>query len=156
MANETIAQVENAIIAALEAEYATQNGGYAKTIESYSGQFEQAVETVVLLFPAMLVVFGGDEYNDANGQNTIYNERDRFTVFVGCSNLRGDVARRHGVASEIGLYEMLDDVRSTLVGSSLGLDIEPFRIIRRKALHVSKRANVYALEFETQLDYTNL
>ena len=146
----TITQLENAIIAALDV---SPINTYAKTIGGYAGQLEQDVGKALLIMPAVLVVFSGDDFRAAQGQSTVYNRIVNFQVLAACKNLRGSDARRQGVGSEVGIYEMLDDIRSKLVGNKLSLNIEPLRILGRRPVLISDIAYIYAAEFQTQLDY---
>jgi len=142
--------IEDAMIAALDV---SPINTYAKTIKTYSGQLAQDVNKVLLILPAILVVFGGDEFRSPIGANTVFNRVMDWDVLVAARNLRGDVGARHGVGSEVGVYEMLDDVRSKLVGQKLSLNIEPLRIVRRRPVLIDARAYIYALRFQTMCDY---
>jgi len=150
----TITTIENAIVAALDV---SPINGYAKTIEPYAGQLEQEVGKSLLIMPAVLPVFAGDTYSEANAQNTQYNRTCDWDVLCAVRNLRGDVAALQGAGSgataEVGIYEMLDDVRAALVGNRLGLEIEPLRILYRRRIVASAKAFIYAVRFQTQLDY---
>jgi len=148
----TITEIENAIVTALDADPINT---YAKTIESYDGQLEQEIGKTLLILPAVLPVFAGDRFTEASGSNTVYNRICDWDVLVAFRNLRGESATRRGVsgASEIGIYEALDDVRSKLVGENLGLEIEPFRILWRRRILASARAFIYSVRIQTQMDY---
>ncbi len=150
MAEITLTDIENAMITALDS---APISGYAKTIGGYQGEFQKTMGEALILMPAVLVVFADDAHHDANAQYKQYNEISDWDVLVGCKNLRGDLARRQGAAGEVGIYEMLKDVRSALTGNRLGLDIAPLRIVRRWRILVDHRANIYALRFQTMFDY---
>lgn len=153
MANLTLNQIEDALLNAIKADAdlaLVANGGYVKTIESYAGQFEQAAETLLLIFPAVFAVFVQDDYEPGTNEETEV-EPMLLTVLVADQNLRGNEAARRGQAGSIGTYRMMDDLRDLLQGATLGLaDLEPLQIRRRAAVVNARDLSVYAVEFQTQ------
>ena len=98
-----IEQIEDAILSATQS---SSMGSYCKTIESYAGQLEDDIGKIVLICPAVLVMFSGS--NARMLTNLKYERVIAFTLFVVSKNLRGNIAARKG---DYGAYQMLDDLR---------------------------------------------
>ena len=153
MANETLIELENAFIAALNV--APMTGYLPAPVRSYQGALGKSLNEMLAGSPAMFVVFAGDAYTALDNRNTIYDSAIDFDVLVTCRNLRGDLAQRAGAANEIGIYEMLDDARDALAGKRLGLAIQPLRLIRRRVVITTPAGAVWALRVQTRFDYVN-
>lgn len=152
MANITVAQIEDAILAAIRADselaLVTQ-GGYSKMIENYAGEFElDKVEDIILLFPAIFVVFVQADYQPSTNEET--NTKPMFTILVADENLRGNLEARRGGVVGIGTYRMMEDIRNLLQGNDLGIEgLGPLQIVRQVSVVNNPSMSIYAMEFET-------
>ena len=114
---QMVAQVENAIVAALKTAATGFTGLPQASIESYGGQLDDETFEWVRT-PAKPTRHG--------------TARDKwlfpatFTVFCGQRNLAGNQRLRQGDARNPGVYALLQLVREALLGQDLGLPIEPF------------------------------
>ena len=118
-----IAQIEDAIIARLEAASTAGALGYRyRTLATYSGEFDEDVQKVVPTFPAIWVAFMGEDRPAHIGDGRWHHE-PTFALVIANRNLRNERARRHGSQGEVGTYQMLEDARALLANKDLGLDI---------------------------------
>lgn len=158
MPNLTIAQIEDALLAAIRADSDLKlvaNGGYTKLIDSYAGQFEQAKDEIILLYPCVLVLFVKAAY-DTNA-NRSADCRLTFDVLVADQNLRGSKGAARGSAGSVGTYRMMEDVRDLLQGNRLGLDaLDPLHLTQQSLVAYTPDISVYALEFECGMVVRNI
>lgn len=125
---QMVAQVENAVVAALKAAATGFAGLPQNSIESYGGQLDDETFEWVRTLPAVWVVFSGVPGKPARHGT----ERHKwlfpatFTVFCGQRNLAGNKRLRQGDANNPGVYALLQLVREALLGQDLGLAIDPF------------------------------
>lgn len=142
-----IGEIEDAVKAALSA---SDMGSYCKTIETYQGDFDDALEDLIVRFPAVLVVYLRSEFKRrAMGRQLKTTETALFSIFVASSNLRSERARRRGGPEMIGTYQMTRDVIEVLFGKTLGLDITPIDLKRVSSIDQTKDASCYAIEITT-------
>ena len=155
MANETITQVEDAILAAINAAPIGPVGGagYARIVDSYQGELEdEDLSRVLKLFPALLVVYDSSRYTkSAKG---VYDETMRFLVVVASRNLRGEKAQRRGDVEMTGTYQMLRDVRGLIANKSLGLDVGPPEPVAERFVINTRDASIYEATYEISVDFT--
>ncbi len=155
MANETITQVEDAILAALNLSPIgpVGGGGYARIVDSYQGELEdEDLSRVLRLFPAVLVVYDSSRYSkSAKG---VYDETMRFLVVVASRNLRGEKAQRRGDVEMTGTYQMLRDVRGLIANKSLGLDVGPPEPVAERFVINTRDASIYEATYEISVDFT--
>lgn len=126
-----IAEIEDAIIARIiAAASATPGLGYKlPTVESYGGELDGDLATVVRKFPAVWVTFAGCKASTkANSAGTKWKTQATFVTMAGSRNVRGERATRQGVKvagvlKEVGAYQMLKDISLLLAGNDLGLAI---------------------------------
>lgn len=100
------------------------------TVASYGGEFDDELETVVRSFPAVWVTFSGSAKPERTGNRT-WRVPCTFSVLCGVRSPRDEQATRYGLKvagqiREVGVYQMLLDVRNLLLNSDLGLSITPF------------------------------
>jgi phage gp37-like protein len=148
-----IAAVENAIAARIQA--AAEGGalGYPlRTVAVYAGEFDDGLRSVARAFPAVWVALralGRGEAVAGDG----WKIPATFAVFVGTTNRRNQKARRHGAAGDVGSLQLVKDVRALLLGSRLGLEIDPIApgpvtgLVNAVVDGIA--ASVYACEFAT-------
>ena len=155
MANETITQVEDAILAVINAAPIgpVGGGGYARIVDSYQGELEdEDLSRVLKLFPAGLVVYDSSRYTkSAKG---VYDETMRFLVVVASRNLRGEKAQRRGDVEMTGTYQMLRDVRGLIANKSLGLDVGPPEPVAERFVINTRDASIYEATYGISVDFT--
>jgi len=128
-----LAEIEDAILLHLAGALTPSTVGYkVAAIASYGGEFDEDLAQVVRVMPAVWVAYAG------SGKPTpIGTSRERFrtpatwSVMVGARNVRGERFTRTGLKvgnaiTEVGTYQMLEDVRTALLRQDFGLAIEPF------------------------------
>lgn len=150
-----IAEIENAMLARLASAKALRLLGYTvKTVDSLGGEFddEAALKKAVNLVPGMWVTFMGEEKAADQGYGS-HKMKATFRVVVAAMNKRGQAATRHGSGTDVGTYQMAQDVRTLLAGQTFGLDIgylEPVRIRTFPAVEKAMPGlSVMAVEFTT-------
>ncbi|ADE10475.1 DUF1834 family protein [Sideroxydans lithotrophicus] len=130
-----ISEIEDAIIARIEAAASATPGlGYKLPfVESYGGELDGDLGTVIRKFPGVWVTFGGcrasTKMATAGGK---WKTPATFVTMCGSRNVRGERATRKGltvggVIKEVGVYQILNDVSLLLAGSDLGLAITPLK-----------------------------
>jgi len=137
----TIAEIEDAILAALKA---SDLAGVCKTIDTYHGELDDLVKEINRLtipFPAVLVLYGGSAFSEP--ANRSYDEEPVFTVLHIAKDLRGRSALRDGI------YEMLEITRETLIDKNLGLDIEPLHPVSIAAVMVTGLLSIYSFDIKS-------
>jgi len=137
----TIEQIEDALIAAIEA---SAMAAYCKTIESYAGQLEADISTMIKKFPAVFVMYSGGKARMLTGIE--YEKSLGFTFFVVAKNLRGNIQARK---DDYGTYQMLKDLETLLVDNQLGLEIEPIAQVSEEPVMNTKQFSIYAAEYST-------
>jgi len=151
----TIEQIEDAVINALEQKFkkGIAAGGYVRNIDSYGGEFESALETLVARSPFVLVEFERFENKvlAAKGTSALVYRRDMwFNIFAAAENLRGEKKARRG---STGTYAMVEDIGEALIGENLGLTIGGLDCERVYRIANLKRISVYQMVFKTFLKY---
>ena len=154
MANLTLLQIEDALLKTIR-ESATlgllKHGGYCRTIESYGGQFELALDEVIVLYPCVFVALAEETISPLTHDGGSDVGPSTWIVLVADRNLRGNAAARRGDVQNPGAYRMMDDARDLLQGSALGLTgLDPLQLTKRTALVQQRDLAVYALEFTSQ------
>lgn len=105
--------------------------GYARVVQIYQGEDDEALERIYAQRPAFLVEFESDRLECAAYQHgAIYEYEWRFWIHCLSRNLRygpdaligSEVRSDAGTVPDPGLYSMIGDVRYLLGGCSLGLD----------------------------------
>jgi hypothetical protein len=144
----TITQIEDAIIATLQA---SVMGGYCKKIASFqieAGDLGEQIRLFALQMPCALVMLTSGTFDySLSGMQDMPLE---FTVLVCAESFRGKGdARRNSV----GAYQMLDDLRSSLTGSRCGLNIEELLPQRIAAEINTDVLSAYSMSFTTKARY---
>lgn len=146
------AAIENAIIDLVKGTLT-----YLKSVESYGGEFDDETFDVVRVLPSVWVTFAGSGKPVQQGADR-FRVPGTFAVMCAARNLRGEKATRHGgPAGEVGVYQILRDVRQLLLMNDLkefGLKIDHFRPGTVKTLFNTKIKGkgvaVFASEWHTQ------
>ena len=98
---------------------------YLKTVATYAGEFDDDLAYVVRSYPAVWVVYaGGPKPKKIAAEKWLV--RPSFAVMVGARNVRNEAATRKGDPINVGTYQILKDVRTSLLNQDLGLEIERF------------------------------
>lgn len=122
----TLEALEDAIVAALRADATI--AAYARDIQSFQGDLEQALEQGSVRDPAFLVIFAGGQMEPEGVES--FTAQMEFHVIVRARNLRGnDYQRKPQAASEVGTYQMVQDTLRVLAHNDFGLaglrELEP-------------------------------
>lgn len=144
----TITEIEDAIIEALEA---SDMAGYCKKIDSFQiegGDLEEQIRIFAGQLPCVLVTYVGGEYIHPPSRQ----EREMtFSILVCAQSQRGGGEARRGT---VGTYKMLDDLRTALTGTRVGLDIN-LLLPTREAMEINtKFFSAYSMEFKTKCSQT--
>lgn len=140
MADLTRKAVEEAILAALKAEF----GETVPTVASYQGNWQDDLQGQAWRLPAVLVMPG-----QGRGEQVCLRSADLildFTVLVAVRPFRGEAAAR---LEEGGLYQTLEGVRRALWHQDLGLEIVPFSLEREEAWLITRELAVYGAQYRT-------
>lgn len=153
---QRVAQIENAIVAAIKTAATGFTGLPPANIESYGGQLDDETFEWVRSLPAVWCVFAGVP----SAPSRHGTARDKwlfpatFTVFCGQRNLAGNQRLRQGDGRNPGVYALMQLVREALLGQDLGLAIEPFEPgpVRVTTSVVVNRNGVmvYAMDWRTR------
>lgn len=121
-----IAEIENAMIARIQAASDTDTLGYRlRKVTSYGGEFDEDINKAVKQFPAVWFAWvRNDEPEQVD--TAAYQYKPVFSAMCATRSRRNEAAtRKSATASETGSYQILKDVRGLLVGQTLGLEILP-------------------------------
>ena len=121
-----LAELESTLLEAIRTAPALS---YLRTVEPVSERsFDFARGDFIVVPPAVLTFFlaAGLRSRDLSARTYDYNPR--FLLFAVASNLRGPAAEKLGgpVAGEIGVYQLLDDLKASLAGARLTLPTAGF------------------------------
>jgi hypothetical protein len=149
MANERIEAAEDGILVLLAPLRIEQPGGYLRTLQTYAGDFQQALEQIVVRPPAVLISLA-----EAVHQAEQATERQRYVLLVADAALRSDVAGRRGAAGAgPGVYTILRDVRDRLDLKKALADAAPLRWERDAVLVLDPQWSIYASTYALDLTY---
>jgi phage gp37-like protein len=146
-----IGTLENAILERLRGVSDSGALGYAlRQIESYAGALDgAALDGAIRTLPAVWVVYAGERGDEAPSRRN-----PRFQLWVAHQQRRNTGAARlganpPGATDHSGSYQIVDDLAALIVGQTLGLDIDPFRLVRVASVTQRKDLSVYLIEIET-------
>ena len=142
MADLTWSVVEEALLAALEAEL----GDRVQTVASYQGKWLEDLQSRAWRLPAVLVMLG-----QSRGEQVSMRSCDLildFIVLVAVRPLRGEAATR---LEEGGTSQILEGVRRALWRQDLGLEIVPFSLEREETWLTTRELAVYGAQYRTSL-----
>lgn len=145
-----LAEIEDALLHILRTAPALD---YLRSVEPISERsFDFARGDFVVVPPAVLSFFLTSELTSRDLQRTTYNYIPRFLLFAVARNLRGIEEEKLGgpAAGEIGAYQILHDLKTTLAGLRLtlpGASAQPVVELAGEALEAfTADFSVYALE----------
>jgi len=151
-----LAEIEDALIAAIKT---AQLGYVLGTVASYGGELadnENSLGLLVRQFPAVWITFNGDDKVAALGTAKDKWKVDvTFMLLVATTNKRGEKFTRHTAhaGSEVGAYQIIEDMRLLLLNQDLGLAIERFKpgpvksLFNKKLLHQAMA--IFSIELKT-------
>jgi phage gp37-like protein len=140
MANDFWTTVEDAVVAALQAELDDR----VKTLATYQGDWLTDLQRTDWRFPAVLV-----RLRQGRGEQVTLGSYDlklELTVLVVVRQLRGEAAGRREPG---GIYDLLAGVRQALWHQDLGLELQPLNLIREEPLLSNQEFSVYASHYGT-------
>ena len=139
----TTEAIEDAATSALDPLKSTQG---VRTIKSYQGELEEMdVKTLISLFPAIYVVYGGSRFV-TSGRRVV--ETMTWHFFVCDKNLRSEEQARKGSDRNPGTYAMLRSVMSRIGGQQLDMEIQPFKPIRCQTVWFGNGISIYGADYE--------
>ncbi len=116
-------EIENAIIEHLKAASAAGVLGYhLKQVDTLPSDIDRNLAVYIKRFPAAWTVWTGYRRLGVNGDGSTLVEA-RFNLVVGASSQRNEKAQRHGVAGEVGAYQLAADLPALIAGQTFGLPI---------------------------------
>ncbi|MDB5802268.1 MAG: hypothetical protein JWL63_3207 [Rhodocyclales bacterium] len=127
-----IVDIEDAMLARVNAVNDGRLGYRIATLDTYGGEFDEDLPKVIRRFPGLWVVYAGSgKPEPINTARTKWRMPATFAVLVGAQTLRGEGATRRGLEAggevrQVGTYRMLRDVRRLFVAQDLGLAMRPF------------------------------
>jgi phage gp37-like protein len=154
-----IGQVENAMLARIAAASEAGVIPYAYvTLETWPKAFDEYLSSRQVRYPAAWAAYAGSHKIErvARGRSRAHCA---FGIVVAAQNLRNEAARRlGGSASEVGSYQMAEDVVRLLQDQTLGLDIDALTAASILPVETSdipsvKQISLYAVTFETAIYY---
>lgn len=105
----------------------------------------------------------GGEIAVHHTQPRVYQHNCMFTAIVVSNDMRGEQARRRGIANQAGLYRMMADVKGTIddiqfsvldpVNGTILLNVQPFKPIAVDYLAKLPDLTAYAVHWETAFKY---
>ncbi|WP_336033388.1 phage protein Gp37 [Acinetobacter bereziniae] len=162
MVNLRISTVEQGIKSVLAKQITSKKWTWIREIKTYGGEFDEDLDVVIKIFPAIWVTFQGSSRPEKISHNkTVYPLR--FVVMVAARSLRNEETQRHGTAQTIGTYDMLSNVQELLIGNDLSSEdikgLAPLELGRTQTLFntkslTGKSISVLAQEFTTQYTIT--
>ena len=141
----TYEQIEDAIISKLQPLKASLG---IRAIKTYQGELEseEEIKRLVMLFPAVYVVYGGSRYEDFGARQV---EHMAYHLIVCDRNLRSEAEARRGGSENPGTYAMLEGSRDALCGSQLSMEIFPIKPIGKVPIWFAGGISIYGAEYET-------
>lgn len=162
-----IAQIENAILEFIRGAVKNKALGYAVSfVESYGGELDDLddLAQAVRSFPAIWVTYAGSGKPTPWGTSkTKWLVPATFAVMCGSRNVRGERFTRQGLTvngeiREVGVYQMLADMRQLLLRQDFGMAIDKLNPGLEKTLF-NTRLNgaglaIFAQEWHTKFVIT--
>jgi len=121
MTAPALAEIEQALIDLIKADAGLT---YLKTVETLGQRnFDASSGEFIVVPPAALLLFPSSELAGKTLDRKFYVWRPRWAVIAVAENLRGAAAAKRGgaAAAEIGVYDLLDDLKKCLAGARLSL-----------------------------------
>ncbi|MBI1408123.1 MAG: DUF1834 family protein [Caulobacter sp.] len=154
-----IGAVENGIINRLEAASKADVLGYRlRAVETLPITFEAELAKYLApqQLPAGWVTFGGFKVTAENGDGSV-TVLARYSVVVAAGNLRNEKSQRHGAGSQVGSYQLVQDVAGLLMEQTFGLPISGLQLGECTSLFTAsaqddRKASLFMLGFTTSFE----
>lgn len=121
--------------------YAKANGGYLMSLEGYAGQFDRDETLQLWLGRLPSILINLDQGNFPERTNQFWKEELSVNLIIGVRSWRGQDESRGSSSTQIGLSKIFMDVRTVLLGKTLGLTtdsgaaaIRPLELVREVIL----------------------
>lgn len=144
--NYSFTDYEEAVKNAL-ADLEKRNGGYLADLAGYAGQLdsEEAIRLWRGRFPAVAVDVRGATYPESGRTNAFWQQKIQVFALVGAHSYRGQAEARGGQA---GSHIILQDIRSRLLGKTLGLEIRECIIVQESVLASDQNSVIHMAEYQ--------
>jgi phage gp37-like protein len=139
MPDDLLTTVEAAVLAALSAELGSQ----VKTLVSYQGNWLADLTQEYWRFPAVLL-----QLRQTQGVQVTLGSYDLTLEFTILVVLRGGSPKQRAAN---GISQILAGVRTALWNQDLGLDAQPFNLIKEEPLLNNQEFAVFAATYSTNL-----
>ena len=139
MANDLWTTVQEAVLAALEAEL----NGQVKTLVAYQGDYLTDLSQEYWRFPAVLV-----QLHQTQGEQVTLGSYDLSLEFAIVVVARGGSPKQRAAN---GAGQIMAGVRAALWNQDLGLDMQPFNLIKEEPLLNNQEFSVYAAHYGTAM-----
>lgn len=140
MADCSWIRLEDAVLTALEA----QLGAQVKTLQSYQGDWQSGLQRESWRLPTVLVGL-----RQARGERVSTRSYDLtldFTMLAIVRNLRRDTSAR---TQDGSIQQILAGIRQALWHQDLGLEVQPFSLVREQPLLNTGEFSVYEALYRT-------
>lgn len=129
MSKARIDDIEAAIVSTIREDAALSASlapSQVQTLEARGIDFDSG--QIIVVPPAVLVLYLGGAYEAKNITRTVYEAREPFLLLAVVENLRGPAeAKRGGVGSERGAYDLIEELKTLFAGKRLtvatGVDV---------------------------------
>ncbi len=146
--NYTLTDYEDAVLTALDS-LSVDSGGYLKVLKGYAGEFDGGVvsEQFIRGFPGVLVEIPEAVYTTAN--NVFYRQEATVNLYIGARSYRSQNDAR---GEDTGISRVLYDIRSLLLGKTLGLQIRPLENVREMKVAGDRHTVLFAAQYKITND----
>jgi phage gp37-like protein len=139
MTNDLWTTVQEAVLGALEQELT----GQVKTLVAYQGDWLHDLSQEYWRFPAVLV-----QLRQSQGEQVTLGSYDLTLEFTIIVVVRGGSPKQRAAN---GVYQLLAGMRAALWNRDLGLDMQPFNLIKEEPLLNNQEFSVYAAQYGTAM-----
>ncbi|MFA6690746.1 MAG: phage protein Gp37 [Saccharofermentanales bacterium] len=141
--NYSFEDYETAILAALAG--LKVPSGYLKTLQGYAGDLDEeaALENFTRGFPGVLVEVGEATYEVVT--MPYYSQMVTVNLLVGARSYRDQSEARWG---STGVFRILNDVRTLILGKNFGLEIRPLTIISEEKICSAPQIVIYLAQYK--------
>lgn len=160
------ADYETAVVAAitaaqLDVDLGGPAGGYLRLVAAYNGPLAPDEDSPALLrllengTPSIGVTTGDGEYADIALRRRMSTLETTLELLVCSANLRSHEAqlRGDGIASDPGIYQIIEDLRAVLFGEELGVDgVGYANPAAEQAIIRAEHMTVWRLSYAVRMD----
>jgi phage gp37-like protein len=112
-------------------------------VDAYGGEIDKLVAEVEILavnMPAVYILYTGSDFS---GSRSSWDDNLTVSVVVVAKDLRGRKSAR------VGVYEILEILKSELIDNDLDLDIEPLSPVKILPVMTSDKFSIYLFALKT-------